>query len=131
MKLKRLKEKQDKENLVVGHWLGNRKTQDDWTMLKDLINEEIAKVRKESYEAGRGSVVVDSNGFIQETMIPKAAFDLVRKETAKCVCDRMIKEISDLRKAETSDEEEKIWNFGYDWRIKEEKEIKKQIIKEL
>ena len=68
---------------------------------------------------------------VEEREELKRILDKVRKETAECVCDRMIKEISDLRKAETSDEEEKIWNFGYDWRIKEEKELKKQIIKEL
>lgn len=51
-----------------------------------------------------------------------------RKETAEAVAEKMIGEISDLRKEETGDAGETIWNDGYDERIKEEKEIKKQII---
>jgi len=54
--------------------------------------------------------------------------DKVRKETAEEVCDKMIRETS--HKARVS----RYYDFyyeGYNDRIKEEKEIKQQIIKEL
>ena len=57
--------------------------------------------------------------------------DQVRKETAEAVAEKMIGEISDLRKEDTGDAGETMWNNGYDRRIKEEKEIKKQIIESL
>lgn len=52
----------------------------------------------------------------------------VRKETAKMVCDRMTEEESSLK---CTDREEEICDFGYNARIKEEKEIVNQILKEL
>lgn len=57
--------------------------------------------------------------------------DKARKETIECVCDRIIGRISGLRKEDTGDAGETMWNNGYNNRIKEEKEIKKEIIDEI
>ena len=103
--------------------------------MKDLIksqDEELTRIIKfqeesvEEDECGnyKDNVVLDDEEL--KTFIAK-----IRKETAEKVCDRMIGEISDLRKAEYSDREEEMWDYGYDTRIKEEKEVKQQILKEL
>ena len=52
----------------------------------------------------------------------------VRKETAKEVCDRMIRGVSDFRKIKSKSWGEERLDIGYDKRIEEEKEIKKEIL---
>ena len=110
--------------------------------MKDLIKLQDEEFNETMHAIFAGLLL---NGFIQGSEneklndppldFAKKEFDeaiaKVRKKIVEKVCDKMIGEISDLRKAEYSDREEEMWDYGYDTRIKEEKEMKLKILKEL
>ena len=91
--------------------------------MKELIKKQEEEFDKEFVCS------IQFGGFPREQIL--GFIKKVRKETAEMVCDEMIGPISDLRKEEVGDPGEMMWDNGYDNRIKEEKEMKKQIIKEL
>ena len=124
----KLKEKQDKEFdkefAIAGSFFADKMFIMGWVECKKQSKKFLDKVRKETCEAKDKEYA----GFAEK--MNTALFEVekrVIKETAKMVCDKMIGKpyLREHPFSEQLDADE----VGYNIRIKEEKEIKSQIIK--